>query len=136
ILLSASAAFAQDPSQTPPRRSAGYSPYGYTANTGYSSGYGTGYGTGTGYGWSPASGWGYGGGCRPGYIVGYPGFGSLGGAGCGSYGWGGYYGGSPGYGGGDPWQEHLPAAGTAAAGPAPASERSPGALSSRELQEG
>ncbi|HZE95630.1 MAG TPA: hypothetical protein VE981_01255 [Planctomycetota bacterium] len=122
-----------------PRRSIGYSTsvtggYAYPGYGTWGGGYGSGYATGTGYGWSPASGWGYGGGCRPGFITGYPGFGAVW-AGYRS-GWGGYYGGY-GYYGRDPWFG-MPSAEATVAGPAtaPAVDRSPGVAAVREMQEG
>jgi len=128
---------AQDSSDSSRRRTlyGGNSP-GYGWSSGYGSGTGynpaAGWGTGTGYG----GGW-YGGGCRPGFIVGYPGFGTIWGGGgyYGSYG-GGYY---PGSWSGD-GSFGLPNAAATAAGPlAPpqgAIDRTPQLISLREIEEG
>jgi hypothetical protein len=133
-------ALQQDPAQTPaPRRVAetygggGYT-YGgaYGTNYGYNYGSVPGYGYGTGYS-APYYNWGWGTGCRPGFIVGYPGWGSC----WGGYYGGGYYGGYPGYYGGEGYhQPSYPAAGVAGPSPAPAPRQTPEAASLREIQEG
>lgn len=126
----------QDPNQNPePRRAA--QPYGggysNTGGSGIQSGYGGGtYVPGTGYGapyynWN----WGYGYGCRPGFIAGYPGWGTFWG------GTGGYYGGYPGYYGGEGYHPPAyPAAGVAGPPPVPEPRRSPETAALLQIQEG
>lgn len=130
--------FAQDTADSSRRRPnfGGNSP-GY--------GYGNGYGSGTGY--NPGTSWGYGGGyggsgygggCRPGFVVGYPGFGTIWAGGCGYYGYygGGYY---PGSWGGDGYYGR-PSVTATAAGPVPPPQggidRTPQLTSLHEIEEG
>lgn len=107
---------------------------GSTGTGGYTYG-NSGYLSGTGYSGGYSSGWGYGRGCRPGFIVGYPGFGTIWGGAGGYYGYGGY----PGYWGGEGYYGG-PFGTATAAGPAmpaqPAVDRSPRMTASRELEEG
>ena len=113
-----------------------------TTFSGTSPGYGWGNGYGSGTGYNPGSGWwtggGYGGGCRPGYIVGYPGFGTIW---TGTGGYYGYYGGCyyPGSWCGDGYFGR-PIVTATAAGPLPpaqgALDRTPQLTSLREIEEG
>lgn len=108
---------------------------GYSGGAGTGSGGGT-YVPGTGYAGGYGNGWGTGSGCRPGGIIGYPGFGTVWtgwGNGFGYGGYPGYYGGYEGYYGG-------PFGTATAAGPRiparPAVDRTPQATASREVEEG
>ncbi len=100
-------------------------------------GWGTGsFGTVTSGGFFSGYGGGWTGGTRPGFIAGYPGFGTVWGGAGGYYGTGGY-GGFPGTGWGERYYGRPvpPAAGVA--GPLPPSiDRAPSGIASREIEEG
>lgn len=130
----AAPAFAQDPNSSPSQRRNGYS-----GSSGTVSGGGT-YLPGTGYSGSSYSTWGYGTGCRPGGIIGYPGFGTIWPGYGGYYGYGAGYGGYPGYYGTEGAYGGAPFGTATAAGPMqpaqPVVDRSPQSTASREIEEG
>jgi hypothetical protein len=126
---------AQDPDHGAEQRRA-IPGYGSSSGAGVGSGYGTGHIAGTGYSAPYYNGFGYGfsWGGRPGFLFGYPGWGSV----WAGYGNGGYSGGSPGYWGGE-GRFYPPFAAAGVAGPAPQPpppDRTPEAASQREINEG
>jgi hypothetical protein len=141
LAIPASPLLAQDPS-TPgyQRPSYGSSSPGYTYGSG-SSGYLGGTGYAAGYYNSYGGGW-WSGGCRPGFIGGYPGFGTIWGGYGGYSGYGSYYGygGYPGYGGDEGYFGRPSYATATAAGPIgssqPGIDRTPQGTSAREIEEG
>lgn len=138
LAILASPLAAQDPTPPPgPRASTASSSAGYSWGTGSSgylsgTGYTAGYYAGTGGSW-------WSGGCRPGFIGGYPGFGTLWGGTGGYYGYG-YGGYSPGYGAGEGYfsrSSHGTATAAGPLGPSPAGiDRTPQGTSAREIEEG